>query len=53
MRVHVLLPPRFEDNRKGEAIRASFPQATAWSRTAIPAAEYVSWTAILEPGDGQ
>jgi hypothetical protein len=52
MRVHVVLPPRFEDNGKGEAIRASFPQATAWLRTQIPAAEYVSWTATLEPGDG-
>ena len=52
MRVHVVLPPRFEDNGKGEAIRASFPQATAWLRTQIPAAEYVSWTAMLEPGDG-
>jgi hypothetical protein len=50
MRVHVLLPPRFEDNGKGEAIRASFPQAMRWSRTPIPAAEYVSWTATLEPG---
>jgi len=53
MRVHVLLPPRFETSGKGAAIRASFPQATAWLRTEIPAAEYVSWTAMLEPGDGQ
>jgi hypothetical protein len=53
MRVHVVLPPRFEENGKGAAIRASFPQATSWSRRAIPAAEYVSWTAVLEPGDAQ
>ena len=36
VRVHVVLPPRFEDNGKGKAIRASFPQATAWSRTGDP-----------------
>src|SRR6185295_14997658 len=53
MRVHVVMPPRFEDNGKGEAIRASFPQATAWSRTEIPAGEYVCWTAMLEPRDHQ
>jgi hypothetical protein len=53
MRVHVVLPPRFEESGKGEAIRASFPQATSWSRRAIPGAEYVSWTAVLEPGDAQ
>jgi hypothetical protein len=52
MRVHMLLPPRFEDSGKGEAIRASFPQAGAWSHSEIPAAEYVCWTATLEPGDG-
>ena len=53
MRVHVVMPPRFEDNGKGEAIRASFPQAAAWTRTAFPDAEYVSWTAMLEPFSGQ
>jgi hypothetical protein len=53
MRVHVLLPPRFENNGKGEAIRASFPQADSWVRREIPAAEYVSWTATLEPAHGE
>jgi hypothetical protein len=53
MRVRALLPPRFEDNGKGLAIRASFPQATVWSRTEIAGAEYVSWTAMLEPADAQ
>jgi hypothetical protein len=53
MRVHVLLPPRFENNGKGEAIRASFPQADGWVRREIPGAEYVSWTATLEPSHGE
>jgi hypothetical protein len=48
MRVHALLPPRFEANGKGAAIRASFPQAARWVATAIPDAEVVSWTADLE-----
>jgi hypothetical protein len=53
MRVHVLLPARFENNGKGEAIRASFPQADGWVRREIPGAEYVSWTATLEPSHGE
>jgi hypothetical protein len=53
LRVHVLLPPRFEQNGKGEAIRASFPQARAWARREIADAEYVSWTATLEPARGE
>jgi len=53
LHVHVLLPPRFEQNGKGPAIRASFPQATAWARREIADAEYVSWTALLEPAHGE
>jgi hypothetical protein len=51
LRVRALLPPRFELNGKAAAIRASFPQATRWSRSTIAGAEYDLWTTILEPGD--
>ena len=47
LRAHVLLPPRFERNGKGAVIRASFPQATEWTREAIPGSEYDRWTATL------
>jgi hypothetical protein len=53
MRVHALLPPRFEHNGKGTAIRASFPQAIAWSRSVVPGAEYDAWTAVLDPSRSQ
>ena len=54
MRIHVLLPPRFEGNGKGEAILGSgSPEAAAWSRTEIPAPNTSPWTAMLEPGDAQ
>ena len=47
LRVHVLLPPRFEDNGKARTIRASFLSAGGWERTAIAGSEYVDWTADL------
>jgi hypothetical protein len=49
LRVHVLLPPRFETNGKGAVIRASFPQAVAWERDAIPGSQYDRWLAELRP----
>jgi hypothetical protein len=52
MRVHVLLPPRFEQNGKGAAIRGAFPQAAGWSRAMIAGAEYDVWTSVLQP-DGE
>jgi hypothetical protein len=48
-RIHVLLPPRFEANGKGETIRASFPQAVAWRHDAIPGSQYDRWIAELRP----
>lgn len=51
VRVRALLPPRFEANGKAAAIRASFAQATRWSRSTIAGAEYDLWTAVLEPDD--
>ena len=53
LRVRALLPPRFELNGKAAAIRASFPQATRWSRSTIAGAEYDLWTAVLEPDDAR
>ena len=53
IRVHALLPPRFEDNGKAAAIRGAFTQATGWSRSVIPGAEYDAWTAVLEPNGGR
>jgi hypothetical protein len=49
MRVRVLLPARFEENGKGAAIRASFPQATRWTSVAVPGAGIVDWTGMLAP----
>jgi hypothetical protein len=53
IRIHALLPPRFEENGKGAAIRASFPQATRWTVSPVRGAEYVEWTAALEPAGEQ
>ena len=47
LRVHVLLPPRFEQNGKGLAIRESFPQALAWRRESVPGSAYDQWIAEL------
>jgi hypothetical protein len=47
LRVHVLLPPRFEENGKGQAIRASFPQAAEWHRDEVAGSEYDRWRADL------
>lgn len=49
LRIHALLPPRFEGNGKAAAIRDSFPQATGWSRSAIAGSEYDEWTTVLKP----
>ena len=47
LRVNALLPTRFERNGKGAAIRASFSQADAWTRTEIPQSDYQLWTSDL------
>jgi len=52
-RVRALLPSRFEQNGKGTAIRASFPQAARWTSSPIDGAEIVVWTAQLEPAGEQ
>jgi hypothetical protein len=49
IRVHVLLPPRFESNSKGETIRGAFPQAVAWRHDVIPGSLYDRWIADLRP----
>ncbi|WP_333411355.1 hypothetical protein [Microcoleus sp. F10-B6] len=48
LRVHVLLPPRFEDNGKGALIRSSFPQADEWICREIEESNYVKWISTLE-----
>ncbi|MEG4604484.1 hypothetical protein QUA86_04485 [Microcoleus sp. F6_B6] len=48
LRVHVLLPPSFEDNGKGAAIRSSFPQADEWIYREIEESNYVKWISTLE-----
>ncbi|HMF94298.1 MAG TPA: hypothetical protein VKE96_08400 [Vicinamibacterales bacterium] len=53
LRVHALLPLRFEANGKGAAIRAAFPQATRWVASPIEGAEVVRWTAIVESAGEQ
>jgi hypothetical protein len=47
LRVHVLLPPRFEANGKGLAIRESFPQAASWRHESVPGSAYDQWMADL------
>ena len=53
IRVHALLPPRFEQNGKAEAIRGSFPQATGWTRQQVTGSEYDAWTTVLDPESGR
>jgi hypothetical protein len=53
IRVHALLPPRFENNGRAAAIRGSFPQATGWSRSLLAGAEYDVWTTMLQPAGGR
>ncbi|MBZ5555762.1 MAG: hypothetical protein LAO77_00660 [Acidobacteriia bacterium] len=50
VRVHALLPSRFESNGKGPIVRASFPQADAWASTTIAGSDYRLWTADLHAG---
>jgi hypothetical protein len=46
IRVHLLLPPWFEQNGKGATIRGSFHGASQWSSRSLPGMNYVEWTAI-------
>jgi hypothetical protein len=50
LRIHVLMPARFESNGKGDAIRAAFPQAVSWRRDAVPGSQYDRWIAELQVG---
>ena len=47
MRVHLLLPPWFEQNGKGAAIRGEFLGAGNWSSRTVSGMNYVEWTATL------
>jgi hypothetical protein len=47
LRVHVLLPSRFEKNGKGRAIRNSFIQASSWVKKDIVGSDYICWIASL------
>jgi hypothetical protein len=47
VRVHLLLPPWFEENGKGVIIRAEFVGAKNWSSKMIPGMNYVEWTALV------
>lgn len=47
VRVHVLLPPHFEDDGKGPVIRASFIHATGWTRSLLPECAVVHWSAVV------
>lgn len=49
IRVHLLLPPWFEQNGKGPLIRGEFSGARNWSSRILPEMSYVEWTATL-PG---
>lgn len=53
LRIRALLPAKFEQNGKGEAIRGSFAGAGGWTRSSVSGAEYDEWTAIVEPGEGR
>jgi len=47
MRVHLLLPPWFEQDGKGAAIRGEFMGAGNWSSRTVRGMNYVEWTASL------
>jgi hypothetical protein len=47
LRIHLLLPPWFEQNGKGAAIRGEFLGAGNWSSRTVPGMIYVEWTASL------
>lgn len=49
IRVHLLLPPWFEQNGKGALIRGEFYGAGTWLQRAVPGMNYVEWTAIVGP----
>jgi hypothetical protein len=51
IRVHVLLPPWFEENGKGAIIRAEFVDAVNWSSKTIPGMNYVEWTAVVRASE--
>lgn len=48
LRVHVLLPPHFEENGKGEVIRSSFIQAGEWEKKEIKGSKYICWRTTLQ-----
>jgi hypothetical protein len=47
IRVHLLLPPWFEENGKGAIIRAEFVGANNWSSEIVEGMNYVEWTALV------
>jgi hypothetical protein len=47
LRIHLLLPPWFEQNGKGAAIRGEFLGAGNRSSRTVPGMIYVEWTASL------
>jgi hypothetical protein len=53
IRVHALLPDRFEQNGKGRIIRESFPGAAAWRLQAIDGSNYRLWSADLAPEEAR
>lgn len=53
IRVHLLLPPWFEENGKGRIIRADFMGATDWSSRTLPGMNYVEWMAEIAPTQSQ
>jgi len=48
IRVFALLPPHFEDNGKGPAIRRSFLGAHDWQHSVIPGCKSTLWVAVME-----
>ena len=46
-RVEALLPASFESNGKGDVIRASFPQASGWTKVTVPCTPQL-WVATLD-----
>lgn len=47
VRVHLLLPPWFEQNGKGVLIRGQFAGAKSWVSRTFPGMNYIEWTATL------
>lgn len=48
LRIHALLPPEFEKDKRGEAIRNSFEKAGEWKKEEIEGCNPILWKTVLK-----